>query len=51
MILIRIKNHEQAVLENSHLYKLFQTVKKVKGHEAGVYSALQLEEADCTLTP
>jgi hypothetical protein len=24
---------------------------KVKGHEAGVYSALQLEEADCTLTP
>jgi hypothetical protein len=26
-------------------------VKKVKGHEAGIYSALQLEEADCTLTP
>jgi hypothetical protein len=25
--------------------------KKVKGCEAGVYSALQLEEADCTLTP
>jgi hypothetical protein len=24
---------------------------KVKGREAGVYSALQLEEADCTLTP
>jgi hypothetical protein len=22
-----------------------------KGREAGVYSALQLEEADCTLTP
>jgi hypothetical protein len=24
---------------------------KVKGREEGVYSALQLEEADCTLTP
>jgi hypothetical protein len=24
---------------------------KGKGREAGVYSALQLEEADCTLTP
>jgi hypothetical protein len=24
---------------------------KVKGRETGVYSALQLEEADCTLTP
>jgi hypothetical protein len=26
-------------------------IKKVKGRKAGVYSALQVEEADCTLTP
>jgi hypothetical protein len=26
------------------------SLKKVKVREAGVYSALQLEEADCTLT-
>jgi hypothetical protein len=30
---------------------LFQYLLKVKGREAGVCSALQLEEADCTLTP
>jgi hypothetical protein len=34
-----------------HLIVSNTVVKKVKGREAGVYSALQLEEADCTLTP
>jgi hypothetical protein len=30
--------------------RVLRKLKKGKGREAGVYSALQLEEADCTLT-